>query len=222
MKAVYDLAWNSPTWDFVIALATMEIERLRRGEDDLELIIAPGPVEGFREHTTPPVEPEKREQMLANVVMPVTTMLPSLVSVERATKRNGLHGLFGFGKPMVGINKQVDALTSPSGRCLVCHGESDPYLVTITLREAPYHPGRNSNLRTWLTVAGHLKERGHRVIFLRDGWQVDQRRDGWREAEPLDGFETAPVASVYADQRAFLYRRAMLNIMTTHGPFALP
>ncbi len=84
--------------------------------------------------------------------------------------------------------------------------------VTITLREAPYWEYRNSNVPEWIKVADYLKEKGERVIFLRD---TDKASVG------IPGHTTYPLASNVIDVRMALYETARCNLFVSNGPWHL-
>ncbi len=85
-------------------------------------------------------------------------------------------------------------------------------VITITLREAPYWPHRNSNIEAWLKFARKLQRQGERVVFVRDTAKAD---------EPLEEFETCPLASRNLDARMWLYDNAKLNCFVANGPWSL-
>lgn len=88
----------------------------------------------------------------------------------------------------------------------------DSGYITITLRELPYYTYRNSVVGEWLQVATTLKERGERVIFIRDTDKAN---------EPIDGFPICPKASLDLDVRMAMYQNAKLNFFSPNGPWQL-
>ena len=91
-------------------------------------------------------------------------------------------------------------------------GHIEPGAVTITLREASHWPHRNSNRIAWLKFALLLRDRGERVIFVRDTEHA---------FEPFADFQTDPLASVDLDYRAALYESARANLFVSNGPAGL-
>jgi hypothetical protein len=85
--------------------------------------------------------------------------------------------------------------------------------VTITLRETDHHPWRNSVIPEWILFAEWLKERGEKVIFLRDTKYAD---------EELRGQITCPPASKNLHFRVALYQEAKCNLFVSNGPAMLP
>ena len=213
MKAIYDLSQNPATWDFATALASFELERIRRGEDSIDLFITPGADHGFRPAPTPPRSVEDREQMLLDVVIAMTHCVPSVRKTTVAGTPAGLERYFGFGKYTIGLHKHLDVLKSDQGRCFkLTAPQRYENVITITLRECAYHPGRNSNMDSWLAVAEHIERDGYTPIFVRDHRNADA---------PIGGFETDPVASTHISARGRLYASAKLNLFVTNGPMVL-
>lgn len=85
-------------------------------------------------------------------------------------------------------------------------------VVTITLREADHWKHRNSNLEAWLKFADDLKQKGERVVFVRDTAKA---------TEPLYEWETCPEASIDLDKRMWLYDNAKANLFVSNGPQTL-
>jgi hypothetical protein len=204
MIAVYDLARSPPTYDFAIFLANAERERVRRDDPALEIMLAPGPNNGFRQDGLwPPIA--QREAMLQQVVIPMAWLLPSVKAVRRETPAR--HE-FGVGEALFGLRLQAQMLRE----CIVPLRAPRPKAgryVTITLREAQHWPQANSNLPAWLELAKVLKAAGERVVFVRDTLQADQ---------PVPGFKTSPAAARDLTERANLYAGARLNLFVNNGP----
>src|SRR5687768_13436616 len=100
MIACYDLARCPPTYDVVAFLALAEAERLRRGDDQINVHILPGPVGGFRRDGLWPHSIAERELMRDRVLHPLCYLLPSVVSVSVTRKVDG----WGTGKYYVGLS----------------------------------------------------------------------------------------------------------------------
>lgn len=84
--------------------------------------------------------------------------------------------------------------------------------VTITLREAVDWPHRNSSIGEWLRIADYLKERGERVVFVRETSQA---------YEFLGPYATWPPASIDLSARMALYQSAKANLFVSNGPASL-
>ncbi len=85
--------------------------------------------------------------------------------------------------------------------------------VTITLRDTQHHPFRNSNVPEWVLFAEWLKDRGEKVVFVRDTRNAD---------EPIAGQMTMPIASKELHARVALYEQAKCNMFVSNGPAMLP
>ncbi|MDO8616899.1 MAG: hypothetical protein Q7T33_14385 [Dehalococcoidia bacterium] len=198
MIACYDLARCPPTYDVVAFLALLEIERLRLGEEHVDLHILPGPAGGFRADSHWPRTIEERVHLRENVLVPLCRLLPSVRSVEVRLDRK-VDG-WGKGEYLVGLPAILRALRGGSrplrGERLLKH-ELDSRLLTFTLREAEHHSLRNSRTAEWQDAASVLGMRGRGdVIILRD-----------HRVEPIE-----------LAARAALYTRAALNIGISNGP----
>jgi hypothetical protein len=84
--------------------------------------------------------------------------------------------------------------------------------VTITLREASHDPARNSRVDQWLMFARVLRDRGERVVFIRDTENAFY---------PLEDFQTCPAASIVIDARLAVYESAKANFFVSNGVAAL-
>lgn len=209
LTAYYDLAVSPPTYDFLTALCMIERERLRVGADGVEIVLLPGPKDGFRKAPLWPYTTAGREAALQNIVIPMAGLLPSCVGVRRQADRNAEgYGVFtalhGFPNHMTLLREGIRPLRALSPK--------PGNYVTITLREAEHWPSRNSNVAEWLYVAEAIQCLGYRVIFIRDTRKAD---------EPLEGFETSPLASRDLMVRADLYAGAVTNLGTGSGPMCL-
>lgn len=208
LLTTYDLSVSPPTYDFVGFLLAAEMERLRTSFDSINLAILPGPAGGFRKDPLPPFTIAGRVAMLNRIVVPMAALLPSVkeCSVRLQRDRKG----FGFEKRLYGFPQMLAAARANVYplRALPSPRERGRY-VTITLREADYWPNRNSNIAEWLVTARWLRQRGHRVIFVRDTAMAD---------EGLEDFETDRLASLFMDARAILYAGAELNLFVNNGP----
>jgi hypothetical protein len=217
LRAVYDLSRNPPTYDVVAFLMGTESARQRRGDDDIELEIWPGPVQGFAgDKLWPP--PEQRDAMVESIVIPMALMLPTVRTVRRRVARpaDARGDLFGLGVWSVGLARILEALKAGVRPLRPVGGvpSPDPSLVTITLREAEHWPARNSRVAEWMKAAEQIRASGFEVVFIRDTRKADM---------PLDGFATNPEASRDLDVRAQLYCEAVCNLFVSNGPawFAL-
>jgi hypothetical protein len=206
----YDLAHNPPTYDFVTFLVRCEALRVDRSKEIVEIVILPGPVNGFRKDTTWPPRPDVRRELLRNIVIPMASLLPACRSI--ATMVDRPKGICGFGLDeysipcnfmVAGFARGFRPLRFPSP---VARNNK---LITITLREAEHHPQRNSRVKEWVSAATSLMAKGYSVIVLRDTARANERLG--------DGIITNPSASNNLMERARLYSSAALNMFVSNG-----
>lgn len=116
---------------------------------------------------------------------------------------------YNAGEPLPKVSAPEAALEAMRGALMKEFGQKP---VTITLREAHYHPFRNSNLPEWLKLASWLESRGEKVVFV---------RDTAKRNEPIEGFTTIPAASEHVLARCALYQEAKCNWFVSNGPAML-
>lgn len=216
LTAYYDLARNPPTYDFVTFLMRVEALRLASGDKDVEIMVLPGPDEGFRLDNLWPRGGEARRKLLNNIVVPMAALLPACCRVTVHDDRpHAVSNSFGhneytipFRNFTVAYGKGIRPLRSPD------RPQREPDLVTITLRESEHWAFRNSHVQEWLRAAIALADLGYRVIIVRDTAKVCV------PLEPLEGrgFVTDPEASMSMLARARLYSRAAVNFFVSNGP----
>jgi len=83
--------------------------------------------------------------------------------------------------------------------------------VTITVRESPIKPGRNSQVGEWLKAAGWLREQGFWPLFIPD---TDNLHD-------FGEFDYYSGASQDVQERLAIYDQALLNLTINNGPAEL-
>jgi hypothetical protein len=211
LRACVDLSLTPPTFDMVANAALIERERVNRGEKNVEIAVAPGPVDGFRGDRFWPFGREARVNMLYRVGIPILEMLPSCVGVIELDRHKDAYGMFGYGQSMHGLQKMLSAGCRPL-RARVNSSVHHDDLITITLREAEHWPTRNSNVDAWFNAATDIREMGFRVVVV---------RDALHSLIPFGDFEINPQASHYVVSRASLYASARLNMGVNNGPMWL-
>ena len=90
LYAFYDLKVEPITFDFLWFLTGADLERRKRGLEQIHVVIVPGPVEGLR--TEDPqyeidVPQEARRWRIHNILLGATTLLPCCTSVTLAGSR---------------------------------------------------------------------------------------------------------------------------------------
>lgn len=203
---VYDVATGPLGFDFMIWLVNAEMSRIREG--------APGPLKvGFWQGRDPervmnfnatPSLPS-RSMWLNNVFRPLLTLFGAVEDISAtAGRREGVY----VPRRIVDACKRGEQVPMVSVSPDVRYAGA----ITITLREAEHHPDRNSNISAWTKFADYLRERGQRVVFVRDTLKAD---------EPLEGYETYPQASTDLLKRAALYEAALANLFVSNGPVGI-
>lgn len=194
--ALYDLSQARPTYNFCVWLARATQERYDR------VAIKPGPVEGFQRRNFPPTEPHERRFMLENVMLPA---IPRF-GLERAETGRLLtdYSFRGVAEAYRNGKDFRRATASRKARDLVALWVPAPY-VTVTLRQTPKFPARNSNMATWGPFIQQLRARMDvRVV---PDTEHAHTEDGW--------------AAVNLDLRMALYEGAVMNFGVTNGPTSL-
>lgn len=215
LTVYYDLSKNPPTYDFVTFLLWAECMRLDRKEDGVEIVILPGPKDGFRIDNLWPPKAETRRDLLNKIVLPMATLLPSCMGISSWSARpQKKPNSIGYGEYTIQFSMRYLEAMRRGLRPLRAPGQiiRDERLITITLREAEHWPLRNSNLPEWLSAAHHLSALGYEVIFVRDTLRADECLPGGY-AGSQDGF-----ASRDMHARARLYASAALNLFVSNGP----
>ena len=109
MIACYDLDRCPPTYDVIAFLAGAEMERLRLGDDYIDLLVLPGSRGGFRRDGLWPQDLGARLELRDKLLLPLCRLLPSARSVELCSDRKGVEG-WGKGQYTVGLREIVKAL----------------------------------------------------------------------------------------------------------------
>jgi hypothetical protein len=217
LTAYYDLAFSPPTYDIVAFLSAAEIERRKGGDaNPMQVVILPGPKDGFRNDRFWPFSISMREQMRDRVAAPMCNMMPcTSVKIAEFRPKVPNPGSIGFAQSLYGLRVHVDALRRgirPLRAPLTLR--TKPKQVTITLRESEHWPERNSNANAWLEAALEIRLRGYDVMVVRDSARADAQ---------FGDFATSPPASRDLEKRAQLYGSSACNLFVNNGPawFAL-
>ena len=214
LLAVYDLQSSPPTFDVVAFLVAAERERILRGMQDIRIVIAPGPDNGFRRDNLPPRDPKARRRMLENIVFKMSKLLPSCVSLEEGLPETAdfPRGWSKYARlNHYGMHHIASAWKAGMYPLRATKRIEGRRLVTFSPRQAHYWPTRNINAKAWRRLGLELVERGYRVGVIPD----------------VDGdfyhpeFEMFEQASTDAEERAAVYESATLNLFTGQGPMAM-
>ena len=209
LTAVYDLSVAPPTWNFSEFLLAAERARIDKGLEHLDIVFQPGPKGGFRDDDLPPDIPT-REMMLHRVCVSLCNCLPSMRNITILKERAPINadvfpGDWTVNSPTTfyGLDKIVSGLPMAlSSRFMPASSDN---LITITVREAPYWPERNSNIDKMVEVAELLKVKGYDVVMVPDTFKP-RKAAGW---DPLAAFDV--------EYRIGLYQSAVVNVMHANG-----
>lgn len=222
LTAVWDLHLCSTNYDFGTFLNEAENKRLEINADAIDLIIQPGPVNGFRNGDIT-LSPGTRDGMLYRVTVGMARLLPSIRNIEILKIRRSVFAdnIFPDGytiqSPVSRYGAHYIKNATPVLKASVAAKEyirkkytkpytrdNRPYL-TITLRQSPTHqPTRNSNITAWDRVAKWIERSGYTVVMVPD-------------AESKD----ANLFSFDVDMRLALYEGAVLNLGINNGPMMI-
>lgn len=98
----------------------------------------------------------------------------------------------------------------------VDHHVKDKKLITVTLRNSPFCPKRNSKIQEWARFAKSIDQDSYYLVFIMD---TDTVMKGY--PEELRGFPFFDPACWNLSIRAAIYEEAYLNLFTSGGPFTL-
>lgn len=195
----YNVTQAPLSFDFTTWIVDKEIKRIRAG--------APGPLKvGFwfgRNGGAGMDGAKNRQQMLDHVCRPALKLLGA-VEDPIATK-GPFEEFFSYRFITEAANNGESIPKYKTDKVLPI----EPGYVTITLRELDYWPHRNSNMTEWLRFADYLKNKGERVIFVRDTAKAK---------ESMDNYPTVPEASKDLETRLALYQGAKCNLFVANGP----
>ncbi len=226
LTAYFDFARNLPGYDIVPFLMGAEYERIKRGEDSLAIEFLPGPNQGFRNDSIWPPDPADRRALRDKIMVPMLDMLPSCQTQTIWPDRSNV----AWREPSIGRMQwtigmeRFFAAYAAGIRPLRNHYwvplDYDKPIVTITLRESPHWPQRNSRVKEWVEAALALQQHYH-VIIIRDTAKADEP---FADAGCIPLFSnTDPMASHDMMHRAMLYNSSICNMFVSNGPawFAL-
>lgn len=231
MLAVYDLKVSPPTFDFVGFLVSAERERIKRGDDHISIVIAAGPEGGFRKDNLPPRDPALRRKMLETIVIPMCGLLPSVASVNEVacdiSEKDISKADFPIGWtphsriPHYGTHHIISAIKAGCYPLTAGERLRDDFLITITLRQAPHWPTRNSNFENWHKAAVEFQRMGYDIVIIPDEGTINVPGHLQSQYGPKAGFFYDVEAMYDLKRRASLYERARLNLFVNGGPHAM-
>lgn len=200
----YDLSRSPASWDFVTWLFNVMIYR----KSPFKLHFKKGPDHGFRSGDPIIVFTHQKQMLLDNVCRAAMKLFGI---IETNTEGTDLEIPY-TARPAVEAYKNGDTLPLMQ-EDPVAKEWAQQYrdFIVITLREADYWIGRNSDLKAWTKfVREHLSH--EKVVFVRDTSKAN---------ESLDEFSICSEASLDILKRYSLYKTAKLNFFVSNGPATL-
>lgn len=206
MEAFYDLSVSPPTHDLLNWLARVEAERVKRGEDSLQIRFVPGI--RHRSNRDYFYTVEKRMWRIQNLLMPLAWLCPSVtdVSISLGVQNHSYLNPGRVCKPM--LKAQNYALE-------VVRSWLPDNAVSITIRQSAFEEARNSNIHAW-TVAGEwLRAKGYAPIIVPD---AEADMEGQYTDMPFRHYRAA---SYCPELRLALYESCRMNCITNSGPMLM-
>ena len=241
LYAFYDLASSAVTFNIVEFLVLAELERKKAGCDSLQVVIVPGPNEGFRMKNVP-LDIEDKRWRLRNILVPCCWLVPSCKQVTVCTSREEAMAFqaslvkHSFPKQYsvrtpwkISLSQLIetskrDAIptiqATPSALRFVhnwiqAHA-GERKVITITLRECSYERDRNSDLKAWGTFARGLDPAIYYPVVIRD---IETTLNPL--PPELNGLTVFSEVVWNIELRAALYELSYLNMFVNNGPAVL-
>lgn len=138
---------------------------------------------------------------------------PNYASKKRMPPLYGFRHFFGENASVDELPFEAPALYQQLARDLIAKSSPKKPFITITLRETPHQPERNSSLEDWQRLIDHFEGKNINFAVLRDFYALEN-------PPVLSGknvFEV-PEAVVSLPLRVALYQEATLNLFVNGGP----
>lgn len=242
LYAVYDLDINAITFNFAQFLIDAEFEANRHGKKGFVVVFVP-PSHDQRlvwSVYDSVIDQGSREWRFQNILIPLTTLstkcMGYFVLPARSATKSFIRGREVFPALYDGVNlRSWDGIAanrklnrpglfqglsaSKQGLRYIeawkqAHGVDKP-LVTITLRNQPFDPVRNSNINAWAKFANHLPELGYYPVVIPD---TDK---SFAPEAAFDGIACLRECAWNLGLRMALYESAFLNFIVTNGVIGL-
>ena len=230
----YDLEVSPPSYDFFTYMQLAELHRKRHNLSSLFFVFVPGPKRGFRDDNLSKTIPQ-RYAMMHNVVIPSCQLLPSCEGVVWLQQRDKANLFFEKANGHVfprdytpqkpnrdyvwaGIvaaylrNERFTVLREPLEYTEMVDGlfpNDRKKLITVTIREAPYHTARNTNCQAWWSFLKTLDPSKYKIVIIPDTNNLSNN--------VFEGFEYCWLASIDVLFRTAIYRKAYLNMFQIGG-----
>lgn len=240
--AVWDFQVSPITFDFLNFLVLADIERESKNLSAIQVVILPGPVDGFRDGKIIPIS--QKNYRVSSIILPAMELLACSVRplffsnrqigiefLNRIPKSDIFPNDFDYKNSFptynwLKIREQFDAgydllrLESDSRSSdLVRQWKKqhcgDKKVLTFTLRESFYETDRNSDINSIKEFIKQLDQETYAVIILRDVDRASESFDEWEKLGAING----DFAVLDLRHRFALYEQAHLNYFINNGPF---
>jgi hypothetical protein len=243
LYAFYDLSVAPISFNFVTFMVLAELERIKLDRDSISLVIVPS--EDLSSHCMEKNQQSRlsTEQLIwrkSNILLPVTTLVPSCRQVTYCRTRNEAGDIFATAGDAVypaGYAPNFSGRSPHFGQATIaaCQGHEIPTLsvseqalkyirqwidrwaggrkvVAITLRMAEYRSFLNSNIDAWTAFARRLDPDQYFPVFIPDIDTCLELPDS-----RFDGLTifNEPVFNVQL--RAALLEEAYINMFVSNG-----
>jgi len=241
LYAFFDFAACPPTFDFINFICMVECARKVAGYRSFEVVFLPGPADGFRTKTF--YTPEHQHYRVQNVLFPAMALGPNCSGFHYIRSRSdgriiaekagsdvfpwGYNidqpvGYYNWGASveMLRQGHRLPALSAGS----VARAKAKKWLqehcddrkpIIITLRESPYEPKRNSNLKAWREFIDSLGDEYCAVIIRDHETSLDEL------PQELESVLICREAPWNLEFRAALYELAYIAFFVNNGPWLL-
>jgi len=239
--AVYDLNSNTRTFDFAYFLVGAECYARLNNHPSFHLIIIQHNPDVISMRNAEYVRANKDTQRwrFENIILPLISLCPACVGhsylpmseslrtqfVDRHVYPLGYDGHHIPGLDHANVCDLANQLDHFDGLCASPlaktqiqrwkrHNKIENNVITITLRQYPHDPSRNSNLPEWIKFAHEIRMEGFEPVLVPDNYRLFDNDDG-------GGCFVCREAALHMDLRAALYEDAQLNFFIPNGPTAL-
>lgn len=207
LDMVYCLDHAPASWDFIAWMMNVHCYMEASGHARLRVTFKSGDRTGFAEGEHIPLEPKRREDLMANVIRPALKLFGAIEGHLEMPHDKAFPYVVAPTAKHYEEGGSLPRFCASDEALEWAEAYAGSYI--ITLREAAHWPNRNSNLSVWIEFAKRLDGR---VIFVRDTAFIGQE---------IEGFETCDLASTSLDHRLALYTAAKHNFFVSNGPATL-
>lgn len=211
MEAFYDLSKSPVTHDFCNWLVRAEQERIKSGEETLQVRFIRGTrLFSFRDYL---YTQERRDRRVYELLFPLARLLPSVTDVCMVDEGEQTLEYKNFD-----VSQKPVFKASSIDRSIVAHFLKElPNPVTFTVRQTDFEHERNTLNDEWSHALRWLVQHDYSPIVIPD---MESEMTGVLTGLEED-FIHYPAAAFSPGIRLALYEQSVMNLMTTGGPMVL-